>query len=401
MVALIRRYQADSGEWVPTVPKRWDGYGWSRPVEDYTTVRRSPFDPYLAAGTVFQRDVSQMPLATKSVAQAQWMRDHINYGSGYGPTALNTSVNGTHPVQVHLVDSRIPGMNRIHMTCGDIGVTGYGAEVLSGWVPWPKWLDASSLQAGQDSSVVIVDLGSGLVREYYYVEQTAGYTNRFTAWVGGISLYNRDLIDLAERNYPLQLQMGRNTVVRMHNWAGWIDIAGARRGVIDHAVAFTCANMALPDSLGEAIDPDGVRYITKGASWPGLSGDGDTANPSDEVPIHGQWARLPTTLDLSPSGPYPPFLRMVIRAIQKYGMVCTDSNNFVHAFNAEPGFYERQFLGVDPWSSGGDVTAKYRELNIREGRDPADALSVAAFPWGQTQWAPRHWGAPTRIAAQP
>lgn len=397
MVTAIRRYDASRDEWVPAIPKTWDGNGWSRPEDDYTTVRRSPFDPYLPTGSVFTRDVSAMPLATRSADMASWMAANVNYGSGFGPTALNTSVSGTHPVQTVIVDSRMPGIHRVHMTCGGIGASGYGHEVLSGWVPWPEWLDESCLQGGQDSGVVTIDIGSGLVREYYLVEQSAGYKNRFTASVGGFTLYERDLADLVERNYPMRLGEGSQTVVRMHNWAGWIDIAGARKGEIDHAIAFTCANMALPTSLGEAIDPNGLRYVTKGASWPAQSGDGDTSNPSDMVPIHGQWARLPMGLDLSETGPYPPFLRMVIRAIQKYGMVSTDSNNFVHAFNAEPGFYEREFLGVDPWSSAGDLAAKYRALNIREGRDPDDALSLAAFPWAQTQWAPRHWGAPSRI----
>lgn len=397
MVALIRRHDNELQEWVPAVPKGWDGHGWSRPVEDYTTVRRSPFEPYLPAGSVFQRDVTAMPLATKSAAQAQWMRDNVNYGTGYGATALNTSVGGTRPVQTFIVDSRISGTHRVHMTCGGIGVNGYGAEILSGWVPWPEWADASVLQAGQDSSIVIIDVGTGLIREYYWVKQTPGFTDRFTASVGGFSLYERGLEDLVERNYPLHLQHGSNTVVRMHNWAGWIDIAGSRRGEIDHAIAFTCANMALPNSLGEAIDPTGTRYVTKGASWPAQGGDGDTPNPSDLVPIHGQWARLPDTLDLTETGPYPPFLRMVIRAVQKYGMVCTDSNNFVHAFNAEPGLYEKHLFGVDPWSPTGDVYKKFEALSVQEGRMPSSAVSMAAFPWGLTEWAPRHWGAPGRI----
>lgn len=380
--------------WRPHVPKMWDGYGWSRPVGDYTSVRRSPFEPYIGEGTVWTRTVADMPLHTNSAAQAAWMAANINYGSGFGPTTLNTSVGGTHPIQAHLVDSRIPGTNYVHMTCGGEGASGYGAQILSGWVPWPPYLDSGDLQPGQDSSVVIVDIGTGLIREYYLVAQTAGYDNAFTALVGGFSLYERDLTNLAIDNYPTQLHQGSNAVVKMHNWLGWIDIGSARRGEINHAIAFTCANMAVPTSTGEAIQEDGTRYQYTGPSWPAQGGDGDSVPTADDIPIHGQWARLPDTLDLSSTGPYPPFVRMVIQAVQTYGMVCTDSNNFVHAFNAEPGFYEEQWLGVDPWSSGGDVQAQYVALNQKEGRSIIAPFSMASFPWDLTEWAPRNWGKP-------
>ncbi|KHK99433.1 hypothetical protein LK09_01875 [Microbacterium mangrovi] len=397
---LARLFDPATDRWRPVSQRGWDAKQWRTLQADYTTIRRSPFDPYLAEGSVFTRDVSAMPVARNSAAQANWMATHINYGAGFGPTALNTSVSGTHPVNPIIVDSRMPGCDHIYMDCSGFGRSGYGKQILSGWVPWPAWLDSTALQGGEDSSVVIIDIGTGLIREYYWVTAAAGFENRFGASTGGFSLYEPDLARWEASNFAMQLQQGSNTVVRMHNWAGWIDIAGVRKGQIDHAIAFTCANMAVPDSLGEAIDPNGARYVTRGASWPAQSGDGDTPDPADQVPIHGQWARLPATLDLSPTGPYSPFLRVVIRAIQRYGMVCTDSNNWVHAFNAEPGSYEQQFLGVDPWSPQGDLSTKYRQANAAEGRRPEDAFSMAAFPWALTEWAPRHWGAPERIAVQ-
>lgn len=382
---------------MPPTTRSFDGREWRSPSRDVTTVHRSPYYPYLGEGTVFQRDVSNMPLATHSEDHAHWVANNINYGPGWGGTSLNLGGSGTWPVQPYIVDTHHPDAYYVYMECGGVGASGYGAEILSGWVPWVPWLETKYLQPGQDSSVVIIDKRAGVIREYYWVRQKDGFSNRYTAMVGGYSIYKRGLEDIATENYAAQLQQGSNTVVRMHNWMGWIDIAGARLGKIDHAIAWTCANMALPNSIGEAIDPDGIRYQSQGVSWPAQSGDGDTENPSDLVPTHGQWARLPDNLDLSSRGPYPPFLRMVIRAIQKYGMVATDSNNFVHAFNAEPGFYDRVHFGVDPWEPGGDIFEKFRELSIKEGRDGNKPLSMVDFPWHLTEWAPRHWGAPGRI----
>lgn len=415
MSSSIKKWDPDRGAWIPTAPKSHDGFSWQTPVGDFQTLRRSPFDPYIGKGSIWQRDVSSMPLATNSATQAAWVASHINYGTGYGATAINTSVFGTQPVHPVLIDSRLPNPEYaiLPATVGNNSMTGYGVSMLSGKVIWPKWVDRSTMQDGQDSSVCIIDVGTGLIREYYGTHPVAGAENQYTGSANALSLYGPDAFDLgwptgtysiggySEDAYTTRCHMGMASVVGMHNWLGWIDIAGARRGEIDHAIAWTCANLALPNSVGEAIDPDGLRYSTNAPSWPAKGGDGDTANPSDGVPIHGQWARLPLTLDLSPIGPYPPFVRMVIRAIQKYGMVCTDSNNFVHAFNAEPGFYEKKFVtGVDPWSTGGDLYAKYSALNAQENRNQTDPFSMASFPWALTQWAPRHWGAPGRIAVQ-
>lgn len=364
---------------------------------DYTWTRHSAFDPYLGAGTVWQRDVigAAMPLATKTADFAAWMAANINYGIGFGATSINTSVSGTHPIQCYVVDSRTPDCNYQYISnpSGNFG-SDYATAIMLGegrGVPWPKW--AFVPQAGQDSALAIFDVGSGILREYYQVARVSGYDNKWTCLTGGYSVAPRELLDWDEQNYATQLTEGSSSVVRMHNHLGWIDISGSRRGVIDHAIAYTVSNMNVPTSTGEAIYLDGTRYTSTGASWPALSGDADTI--SVDAPIHGQWARLPMSLDLSATGPYPPFLRMVIRAIQTYGMVATDTNNFVHAFNCEPGFAEQTWLGTDPWTANsGDLFQKYSELNRLEGRSTTAPFDMAAFPWGLTEWAPRNWGKP-------
>lgn len=386
---LRHKWDVATEQWLPVEDLGWDGSRWARADRGDTTLAQlSPFDPYIGEGTVWQRDVSAMPLATDSAAFAAWMAANINYGGGFGATSLNTSQAGTHPIQCYVVDSRMPGCNFQYIT-GNF-VAGFATTVLSGWVPWPK--DMFIPQAGQDSGLAILDLATGYFREYYFVAKSANRTNRWTCSTGGYSVAPRDLVGWAEQNYATQLTEGSHAVVRMHNHLGFIDIAGSRRGVIDHAIAYTCSNMNVPTSSGEAIMLDGTRYTSVGASWPALAGDGDSVGAN--IPIHGQWARLPMSLDLSATGPYPPFLRMVIQAIQTYGCVATDSNNFVHAFNTESGYAEYFNLGVDPWSSLGDVYQKFAKQCIDEGRPAANPFDMALFPWGELEFAPRNWGKP-------
>lgn len=380
-------WNADHGLWLPSVPKSWDGYGWSRPVEDYTTVRRTPFKPYLAEGTVWTRDVSEMPLATKSADFAAWMAANINYGAGFGPTSLNSSVFGTHPIQVHLVDSSLSDHKAYVTGTFPGGGGGFGEFVLGGWVPWPEY--ETTVQTGQDSAITIIDVATGIIREYYYVVRVAGTKNRYTTTTGGYSIAPRELLGWAETNYSTQLTEGSSAVAMMHNHFGFIGIEEALNGQINHALAYTCSNMNVPTSTGEAIRLDDTRYQHTGASWPAKSGDGDTV--SDDAPIHGQWARLPQGLDLQA---YKPFTRLLIQAAQTYGMVATDTNNFVHAFNTEHGGQWKAMLGTDPWAVGGAAYEMWSDIADQNGYQADKPFDVSDFPWHLTEWAPRNWGMP-------
>lgn len=417
-----KQWDAVSGRWIPTVPKAWDGAQWRRPPGDWMTLRRSVFEPYIGRGSVWTRDVSAMPLASNSTVYANWMAANTNYGGGTFTTGFNSSVFGTHPITPILIDSRLrqEQMTLVDIRGYQVGVSDAYGKLMFQNNRWPLWANPLVVQEGQDSGVALIDVGTGIIREYYSTYRTAGYDNMLSATANAYTIFEPDPFrngwptgtystgastdkgGIASIDaYSTQCEVGLHSVVAMHNWLGFVGISEARQGTINHALAYTCANMALPDTNGEAIDPDGVRYTTKGASWPAKSGDGDTASPSDTVPIHGQWARLPNSgIDLTPSGPYNPFTRLLIRAAQTYGLVATDSNNHNHAFNGEPGHYENAFTGFDPWGAGGDLYTKYSELNRSEGRNPTAPFDLSQFPWALTQWAPRHWGAPTRIAVQ-
>lgn len=392
MAALIRVPTAD-GRWAPVVPLVHDGNRWTAGPRDRGdgagVVQASAFAPYLAAGTVFTRSVSDMPLATRSEDHAAWMAASSPYqpGGAWGArTSLNTT---TYNIPVYLVDSRIPGTHHVDMTCPG-GVSGPGAAYVNGRIPWPAW--ATPAPSG-DRSIAIYDLGTGIMREYFSCTQAG--VDTWKAVVGGYYLANPDLADLAATNYAMQLAEGSSSVVAMLNPLSQIGVSEARAGRIRHALSVTMANAALPESVGEAIRADGTRYEAQGASWPAKSGDGDTpvsSTPGTPTPpIHGQWFRLPRDLEL---GAYRPFTRVLIEAVQTYGGYGADSNNWCHAFNAEPGTIEKHAFGKDPWSPAGDVTSRYARACVREGRPAGQALDVSDFPWELTQWAPRNWGAP-------
>jgi len=404
---MFRIYDSNANIWKPVSPKTYDGTTWSNQnLPDPTWTRQSAFDPYIAQNSVLTRSVSNMPVHSNSANQAAWMQAHINAGSGFGPTSFNTSVSGTRPIACYVVDSTMPNASFQQMTISGSAVinpnlgnidplagNNYAQSILNGMIPWPEWLTPKyAVQSGQDSATAIFDVGTGILREYYKVASTG--TNTWSATQAGFSIAPIGLDGWTDINYPLQFMYGYDAAVWMHNHLGFIGISEARNQQINHAVAFTFSNCATNSSVGEAIHPDGTRYQTTGPCWPALSCDGAAMPVSDEIPMEGQWATLPSDLDLTPSGPYPPFLRVILKAIQTYGMVGTDKNLFVHAFNAEPGFAEKEFFGVDPWSAQGDVYNMYQNLNNLESRGSISPFDLSLFPWDKTIWAPRNWGAP-------
>ena len=106
--ASLRYYDTAHQRWQYSSPKTYDGNTWRVSSGlDTMTLRHSPFDPYIGRGSIWQRDVSTMPLATNTADQATWVSTHINYGSGWGGTSLNTSAGGTHPIHPVFIDSRL------------------------------------------------------------------------------------------------------------------------------------------------------------------------------------------------------------------------------------------------------------------------------------------------------
>ena len=365
------------GEWVPVEAKN-----------AYPYVIPSIFMPgkYLGKGTIWQRDVSKMPLASNSAAMAAWMQKNTPdpwglYGDGRKPgwgvtTSLNTSAYGTGPIALYVVDSRHPACPRVNMQTrgGFPAMDPKIRAVYSRDIPIPPY--ARPARNG-DRGMAVYDVGTGIMREFFMVERSeAG------EWKGemGFSVNNPGLEDLAETNYATSLQCGSSAVARMHNNLGFIGINEVRAGEIQHALAFTFGAVAKGNP----------------PSYPASGTDGKSpATEKDKSPVHGQWGRVRADVDpkFNPKtgAPYNPLTQLLIKAAQRYGLVGTDTNSWCHAFNAEDGQTEKALYGVDPWGEGGDLRGALAERFLA---DPARAFDVNDFPWDMTEWAPIDWGRP-------
>lgn len=368
----IRIYNQAAGKWSPQELLGYDGsnwqpYGWP---DKSPTFQGSLFDPYIAQGTVFTRDVrgSAMPLATNSAASAAWMVDHMNAGMGYGPTSFNSSVFATVPIAMFVVDSTLPGTEWqvVDNAPGGSGADQTGVDLYcKGRIPLPLWAGSAGMG---DHGLALYDMGTGIMREYFFMKPVPGSPGHWTAGTAGYSLAKPGLVDLATTNYGMQLRTGTSAVVGMHNPLAFIGIAEVIKGEIGHAVAFTCADMG------------------KGPSWPARMSDGLSTDA--DAPHEGQWCRLPASVDpmYDPKTglPYKPMTRLIIRAFQRYGGFASDKNLWVHAFNGENGQTWKHLYGADPWEAGGVIE------QALGGR-----VDVRDFPWELTEWAPVDWGRPS------
>ncbi len=325
-------------------------------------VNGSIFYPkYIAEGTVYTRGVADMPLAENSAQIAEYMS---KMPSKYNDRGVKTSLNATFfNLPVYLVDSRDPETPRVRVNVPEFRnhmVTESMREVLfSDDIPIPDWAKAANPQRAGDSAMAIYDIGTGIIREYFFILK-----NDDGSWTASYGGYSHDMFDLAKKNYACQHKEGSDFVTGMIGAPGQIGIEEARRGEIRHAVCFTMAN------------------ARKGVvCWPAVQSDGTDDNPN--APAQGQWFRLPPDLNIKKLK-LKPMTELIALAVQKYGGFGCDKNLFCHAFNAEPGFVELHLKGQDPWEKGGDLYKKYRL---------SDNL-LNDFPWELTEWAPVDWGKP-------
>lgn len=389
-------YTANSEHPMPGQAHVWDGEKWA-PLDENPhpeVVLPSIFTKghYIGRGTVWQRDASKMPLAENSAEMADWMwRNRVDpWGrtgdgtyaaakfAGVAGTSLNRSstTSSTGPIALHVVDSSHPACKFIDMDArsGFPTMPKAEADQVARRIPWP---DFTRPAINGDKGLAIWDVATGIMREFFAVEKKPD-----GGWSGtiGYSVARPGLQHLAEDNYGTQLQGGSSCVARMHNNLGFIGISEVRAGEIDHALAFTFGAVAKGNP----------------PSWPASGTDGKS--PESEAhssPVHGQWGRVKASVDPMHNPrtgkPYTPLTRMLIRAAQKYGLVGTDTNAWVHAFNVEDGNTEKAFFGEDPWVDPNGLAAWIADIYKV---NPADAFDVSDFPWDQTEWAPVDWGRP-------
>ena len=399
-----RIYDTTAYRWRTAQVKHWDPTreAWEDSRRYWYHHGQSVFSPYIGEGTIWQRDISSMPVRSDSDDLANWMwtlsptpyKDKNGTASGaFGSkTSLNRSVYGTQPIAACVVDSTDPRC-RFQYIDTVVGPNMTTAEVdayLKGPIPWPTgFLPAQN----GDKAIAIYDLGTGIMREYFNVNAVANKPGHWTTGTGGYSLAKPYFQDLPTTNYATRLRAGSSAVVLMHNSLGFIGADDIRRWRINHALAFTTANFtwsnpaSYPATWTDGKFPD--------STWSGWQENGGAAGPyPGDSPCHGQWARMKSTVDpeYNPSTgqPYNPLTQLLIQGAQDYGLVATDTNAWAHAFNCESGNWEKAVTGTDPWLDNGEL------FNIlRDVRYLTSQWDISDFPWDQTEWAERDWGRPS------
>ena len=412
-----RRFNSVTKRWEWAQAYQHDGQAWMevmRGDQDEAAVLTSAFDHdgrgYMGAGTVLQRDLSNMPIHPLSDQMARWMWDYTPFSAagGWGSkTSLNTSSYGTQPVHMYVIDSTHPDCK--FATFGEKSTAiGTPAEEIStymrGKIPKYEWMVPA--QNG-DRGMAIYDVGTGIMREWFMCQPQSDGT-----WGGGggYSTGNPGLKDLAVTNYGLQQRRGIATVSGMHNSLGFIGIAEALNKEIRHALCFTVG--AAATRTHETAD--GIPF--GGVSWPSRAADGkaevyapgggryNPGNPNHlhngvpPTPTHGQWGRLKADVDPMHNPrtgkAYKPFTRVLIEAAKKYGLVMTDTNLWVNAFNAEQGRTWAHMYGSDPWAGGGVISKVYADPADPSGHGNA-GTGCDDFPWDRTEWSLIDWGRPS------
>ena len=332
----------------------------SNATPDQKAMRANLFAPgeYIANGTVFTRSVASMPLAGNSAAiaayaptmPAQYLPDPFK-------SWLVTSINTEHyNIPIYVVDSTDPAQPHATFSSTDPRVTTRPdlVRLTTGRIPLPGYGVPDSIG---DKALAIYDKGTGLMREYFYLQKQADGSWTFSA--SGYYQSNRWFGDLPGKNYFMQLTQGTSSVVGMLNPISQIGIAEARAGQINHALSLTFPNAA--------------RGVT---SFPAKGNDGTDANPN--APAQGQWFRIDPGVNIDALN-LRPFTKVVAKAIQRYGGFGADKNLWCFAFNVEHPVNETAAGKPNPWGPQGDITRKYGSLDLND------------FPWHLTQWAPVNW----------
>lgn len=340
------------------------------------------WSPYIAAGSVYTRDVSDMPVALNSLGivaaiLAAIPSTLIPNGQGIR-TSFNIGVGGTPgTIPVFVVDSTDPKQTYAQMLVngplsGEGSLSKTWHQVMNGTIPLPSYAYAaggspSNPNGSQDRSFSVYDQGNGLMRDYFFCEKQAD--GSWTASFGGYYQAKPGFKGLGSDNYSMRLSEGTSAVVGMLTPLMEVGISEARKGVINHALG-----VVLPNA------PLGI------SSWPAKQGDGTLVGDL-LAPAEGQWFRIDPKVDLASLG-LRPFTLLLATAVQTYGAMGVDKNVFDFAFNAQDGGPEQVATGKNPWLT--DIHDQY----LGPDNNPYRVFDVTDFPWAHVQFAVLDWGKP-------
>ena len=129
----------------------------------------SLFDPYIAQGSIFTREVKNMPLATNSAAIAAYMpKMPAEYlPERFKKTVLTTLSTTSYNIPIYVVDSNNPFQEYANFESKDNRVI-YKEDLIkytTGRIPLPKYAQPAG---GGDKSFAVYDRATGMMREYFH-----------------------------------------------------------------------------------------------------------------------------------------------------------------------------------------------------------------------------------------
>jgi hypothetical protein len=196
--------------------------------------------------------------------------------------------------------------------------------------------------AGTDGTMTVYQPSTDRLWEFWQASKQADGWH--AVWGGRMSYVSK-----SPGYYTAPYPMWGATATSLPFLGGLMRVSEIQAGRFDHALA-----VAIPETRAGVF------------SWPAQRTDG-TVNDAAAIP-EGTRFRLPASLNLD-AMPMPGLVRMMAKAVQKYGMVIRDKGGAIAFYGEDP-----TPLGYDPY---------YGATGFFGGSYPSTLL--AQFPWAYLQ----------------
>lgn len=323
---------------------------------------------YLGHRTVFQRDVSAMPLASNSSAITAKMVELASLGmQRFGRAATFNS--DTYSVPLYIIDSRTIKPAYVHFVNADGSDKWINAtmrQYLQNNVPLP---DDIIVPSGSDKSVTIYDIATNTYRGYWQLQRVDAQS--WTTQWGG---YLTDIYSLGGTPVHFDMQYGdagKLSACGLVSNLMDITMEDIDRGEINHAL-----NILLP-----------ISYSPGGVSWPAKGTDGQVVDAN--LPMQGQWWRLNPDFDVDAQG-YNRILTNICKALQTYGGTTVDRTG--DGFPAI--YFSTASTLVERYRTGSNTVRTWEQVVAQYAPGYSLSTCLKDFPAHQLQFAPVDWGKP-------